>query len=76
MVIPLNFTLFALGLSPLVARGAPLALHAYAGSSAAANNALIDNMYRAAFQGLRYEILEPQPVPEHRGTPGRIPPGP
>ena len=50
MVVPLNFTLFTFGLSPLVARGAPLALHAYAGSSAAANNALIENTYRAAFQ--------------------------
>ena len=51
MYYPLAFTLVALGLSPLVAWGTPLALHAYAGSSAAANNALIENVYRAVFQG-------------------------
>ena len=51
MAAPLISTLLALGLSPLVAWGTPLALHAYAGSSAAANNALIENVYRAVFQG-------------------------
>ena len=51
MGFPLAFTLLALFLSPLVAWGTPLALHAYAGSSAAANNALIENTYRTAFQG-------------------------
>ena len=51
MTMPLLCTFLALGLSPLVAWGTPLALHAYGGSSAAANNALIENTYRAAFQG-------------------------
>ena len=53
MAWPLVAAFVALCLSPLAVWGSPLAAQAYAGGSAAANTALIENTYAAAVQGFR-----------------------